>query len=65
MSQQEFATQLGISIRGLVNYEKDRRPSTVALARLERLAGVSGHADMAEVFRRELHLKLYGFYICA
>jgi len=37
-SQQSFATRLGISIRGLANYETSRVPSVVVLAKLQELA---------------------------
>ena len=38
LSQQAFATQLGLSIRAVVNYEKNRAPTARALAQLEQLA---------------------------
>ena len=37
-SQQAFATRIGVSIRGLANYEKDRVPSLIVLGRLQELA---------------------------
>lgn len=37
-SQQAFATRLGISIRGLANYEKERNPPLGILLALSKLA---------------------------
>jgi transcriptional regulator with XRE-family HTH domain len=54
LSQQAFATQLDLSIRAVVNYEKDRAPAARALARLERLASVTEHPELARVFRDAL-----------
>jgi transcriptional regulator with XRE-family HTH domain len=38
MSQQAFANELGLSIRAIANYEKDRIPEPKVLARLQQLA---------------------------
>jgi transcriptional regulator with XRE-family HTH domain len=49
-SQQAFATGLGLSIRAIANYEKDRTPSTFALERLRKAAQESRRGDLADVF---------------
>jgi len=54
LSQQIFATQLGLSIRAVVNYEKDRAPTARALAQLEQLASHSSHPELARIFRDAL-----------
>lgn len=54
LSQQAFATQLGLSIRAVVNYEKDRAPTARALAQLEQLASDSEHPELARIFRDAL-----------
>jgi transcriptional regulator with XRE-family HTH domain len=58
LSQQAFATQLGLSIRAVVNYEKDRAPSARALFQLEKLASVNEHPEHARVFREALGSEL-------
>ena len=50
LSQQAFATQLGLSIRAVVNYEKDRVPTARALAQLERLAAANDQVVLARIF---------------
>jgi transcriptional regulator with XRE-family HTH domain len=50
-SQQAFATRLGLSIRAVANYEKDRTPSGLALERLMRAAHESNREDLTDVFR--------------
>lgn len=54
-SQQAFATRLGISIRGLVNYEKDREPPLALLLKLAAVARESGDENLADIFQ-------WGFY---
>src|SRR5215831_6038074 len=54
LSQQAFATELGLSIRAVVNYEKDRAPTARALAQLEKLARDSEHPELARIFRDAL-----------
>jgi|SRR5215469_18907964 len=54
LSQQAFATQLGLSIRAVVNYEKSREPTARALAQLEQLASHSSHPELARIFRDAL-----------
>ncbi|MGA8594566.1 MAG: helix-turn-helix transcriptional regulator [Bryobacteraceae bacterium] len=49
-SQQAFATRLGISIRALVNYEKDREPPLTLLLRLSAVAREAGKEGLAGVF---------------
>ena len=58
LSQQAFATQLGLSIRAVVNYEKDRAPTARALAQLEKLASDSEHPELARIFRDALGSEL-------
>jgi transcriptional regulator with XRE-family HTH domain len=58
LSQQAFATQLGMSIRAVVNYEKDRSPTARALAQLERLAAETHHPELARTFRQALGSQL-------
>jgi transcriptional regulator with XRE-family HTH domain len=50
-SQQAFATRLGISIRGLVNYEKDRDPPLALLLKLAAVARAAGNEKLADVFQ--------------
>ena len=54
LSQQAFATQLGLSIRAVVNYEKNRAPTARALAQLEQLASDNHHPELARIFRDAL-----------
>ena len=54
LSQQVFATQLGLSIRAVVNYEKDRSPTARALAQLEQLASDNDHPELGRIFRDAL-----------
>jgi transcriptional regulator with XRE-family HTH domain len=53
-TQQIFATELGISISSLNNYERKRTPEPKQLFRFERAALDSGRGDLAEVFRDAL-----------
>jgi transcriptional regulator with XRE-family HTH domain len=57
-SQQKFATDLGISIRGLVNYEKDRDPPFALLMRLSAKAHDAGHRDIEKVFSDSFHSQI-------
>ncbi len=50
-SQQAFATRLGISIRGLANYEKEREPPLALLLKLAAVAREAGDEKLAEVFQ--------------
>ena len=54
LSQQAFATQLGLSIRAVVNYEKNRVPTARALAQLEQLASDNDYPELARIFRDAL-----------
>src|SRR3974377_623699 len=54
LSQQAFATQLGLSIRAVVNYEENRAPTARALAHLEQLASDNHHPELARIFRDAL-----------
>jgi transcriptional regulator with XRE-family HTH domain len=49
-SQQAFATRLGISIRALVNYEKDREPPLALLLKLSAVAREAGKENLAGIF---------------
>ena len=46
--------QLGLSIRAVVNYEKDRSPTARALAQLEQLASDNDHPELGRIFRDAL-----------
>jgi transcriptional regulator with XRE-family HTH domain len=59
-TQQIFATELGISISSLNNYERKRTPEPKQLFRFERAAIDSGRGDLAEVFRDALVKSLGG-----
>src|SRR6202012_6281589 len=50
-SQQAFATRMGISIRGLVNYEKDRDPPLALLLKLAAVARDAGDEKLAGAFQ--------------
>jgi transcriptional regulator with XRE-family HTH domain len=54
LSQQRFATELGLSIRAIVNYEQNRVPSARALAQMESLAGRTQLPELAYDFGRAL-----------
>jgi transcriptional regulator with XRE-family HTH domain len=58
LSQQAFATELGMSIRAVVNYEKDRAPAAKALAQLEKLASEHEQSELARTFRNALGTQL-------
>jgi transcriptional regulator with XRE-family HTH domain len=58
MSQQAFATELGLSIRAIANYEKDRKPEPKVLASLAKFATAHEQFKFANVFRGELDLDL-------
>ncbi len=53
-SQQAFANRLGISIRAVANYEKDRQPHGKSLASLARVAAAAGETALANQFRKAL-----------
>jgi len=57
-SQQVFATRLGLSIRAVANYEKDRLPDGRALAAMHIAARDAGYSELAETFWTALHAKL-------
>jgi transcriptional regulator with XRE-family HTH domain len=57
-SQQSFATRLGLSIRAIANYEKDREPTGTSLVALHRAAREAGHLELAEIFWTALHSEL-------
>ena len=53
-SQQAFAVRLGLSIRAIANYEKDRPPTGKALAALAHAATEAGRHDLAYEFTQAL-----------
>ena len=53
-SQQKFAIRLGLSLRAIANYEKDRRPTGMALAALSRAAEETGASDLKYLFMQAL-----------
>jgi transcriptional regulator with XRE-family HTH domain len=53
-TQQSFAQRLGVSIRAVTNYEKDRAPNDAALFRLAKLSRQVGRVDLAQVFSAAL-----------
>jgi transcriptional regulator with XRE-family HTH domain len=59
-SQQAFATRLGISIRGLVNYEKDREPPLALLLKLAAVAREAGDERLADVFQWAFYEQITG-----
>lgn len=68
-SQQAFANRLGLSIRAIANYEKDRRATGMALASLARAASGAGRRDLMNTFMsalvEELGLKDIPFRLMA
>jgi len=57
-TQQSLASRLGLSIRAIANYEKDRVPHSAVLLRLAKLAQHVGREDLAEVFQAGLSTEL-------
>jgi transcriptional regulator with XRE-family HTH domain len=57
-TQQIFATELGISISSLNNYERQRGPEPKQLFRFERAAIDAGRLDLAQIFRAALEKSL-------
>jgi transcriptional regulator with XRE-family HTH domain len=53
-SQQAFANRLGLSIRAIANYEKDRKPTGMALASLAREASKADRMDLVNTFMTKL-----------
>jgi len=53
-SQQSFAQRLGLSMRAISNYEKDRVPNGPALYRLAKFARQVGRPDLAQIFSSAL-----------
>lgn len=60
-SQQAFATRLRLSIRAIVNYEKDREPSPRALAAMARLAAEYHEYELANLLWSALPEELQTF----
>jgi transcriptional regulator with XRE-family HTH domain len=57
-TQQSFATRLGISIRGLVNYEKTREPPLPLLLKLGALAHEVDEEHLADVFESAFYKQI-------
>jgi transcriptional regulator with XRE-family HTH domain len=57
-SQQAFANRLGISIRAVANYEKDRVPRGKTLYALEIAAEQAGRKDLSAIFEDALQAEL-------
>src|SRR5438874_8403577 len=57
-TQQSWASRLGLSIRAIANYEKDRVPHSAVLLRLAKLAQQVGREDLAQVFQAALSTEL-------
>lgn len=53
-TQQAFANRLQLSIRAIANYEKDRRPTGMALASLARAAAAADRQDLVNTFMSAL-----------
>ena len=53
-SQQAFANRLGLSIRAIAYYEKDRRPTGMALAALGKAAKAAERRDLVNTFMTAL-----------
>jgi transcriptional regulator with XRE-family HTH domain len=54
LTQQSFATRLGLSIRAVANYEKDRVPAARILSRLASVSQQEGHSDLKLAFMKAL-----------
>ncbi|MCC6586232.1 MAG: helix-turn-helix transcriptional regulator [Bryobacterales bacterium] len=54
LSQQAFATKLGISIRAVANYEKDRIPTGSVLVKMKRLAHQNSIEDIEQLLNKML-----------
>jgi transcriptional regulator with XRE-family HTH domain len=53
-TQQVFATELGMSISSLVNYERDRIPEPKQLCRFFWAARDAGREDLAQIFKKAI-----------
>ena len=58
LTQPEFAKRVGLSVRAVAYYEKDREPSGEILQRLASLAARCGREDLAKVFSDAFHREL-------
>jgi transcriptional regulator with XRE-family HTH domain len=58
LTQPAFAKRLGLSVRAVAYYEKDREPSGEILQRLGSLAARCGREDLAKVFSDAFHREL-------
>jgi transcriptional regulator with XRE-family HTH domain len=53
-SQQAFAARMGLSIRAIANYEKDRVPTLSVLAKLAQFARQADRQDLEGVFAESI-----------
>jgi transcriptional regulator with XRE-family HTH domain len=53
-SQQAFAARMGLSIRAIANYEKDRVPTLSVLAKLAIQARLAKRPDLQDVFEESV-----------
>jgi hypothetical protein len=53
-----FATRLGISIRGLVNYEKTREPPLPLLLKLAAVAREADQENLEDIFQSAFHKQI-------
>src|SRR4051794_24064080 len=58
LSQQAFANKLGLAVRTIANYEKDRVPHAVHLAALAELSREINNVYLARVFEDVLAVQL-------
>src|SRR5579884_1076946 len=58
LTQQEFASRLGMAISSVVRYELSRPPKGKVLARFRRFAQEHGLDEYADVFRHALAIEL-------
>jgi transcriptional regulator with XRE-family HTH domain len=52
LSQQAFSQRVGLSLRSIANYEKDRAPTAKSLFQFAKLASQLKQTDLASVFSR-------------
>jgi DNA-binding XRE family transcriptional regulator len=57
-TQQAFATKLGISIRGLVNYEKTREPPLPLLLKLAAVAREGDQEHLEDIFQSAFYKQI-------
>jgi transcriptional regulator with XRE-family HTH domain len=60
LTQPEFAMRVGLSVRAVAYYEKDRKPSGEILGRFGNIATRHGRNDLAKLFYETLDEELRG-----